>query len=240
MNYLFRPTPVVVLGRDMGADVVQLSKTPAGMMAGAPPASGRPSRSLATQGSPWIVRSGTMAIFGTLGQDASSDIGVLSDPGSFDPGTIDGSFDGSSGIDFSSFPAPNLPAAVPPDFPAAPDIGSPSFAAPSFTPTTVAAPISPSSIGAGPTGQSIPGTQPVNPIQAGTSALNAITNLFKPSAPKPPKAITLPAVGVNPKQDATSFWTGSTVVPGVPNTTVLLGGAAAVILLMALMGSKGK
>src|ERR1700726_1016687 len=245
MNYLFRPTPVVVLGRDMGADVVALSQTPAGMMAGTPAASGRPSRSLATQGSPWIVRSGTMASFGTLGnnlgdwssegdawypfgyapsqsrdpfygygfapdttwprptlgQDISSDFLPI-DPSSYDPGgglTLP--------VDYSgAFAPPIVPVSMlPPAVPIAPDFGSLPLLTSSvpILPVTATAPIAPSS-GAGPTGQSIPGTQRLNPaVQAGTGLLATIANFLKP-APAVQRSVTLPGVGVNPNQPAPS------------------------------------
>jgi len=233
MNYLFRPTPVVVLGRDRGVDGVALMKPPAGLMGGAPHATGRPSRSLATQGSPWIVRSGTMASFGTLGQDFSVD------PSAFDPGVdlAPPDFSPDPGFDYSgAFASPNIPAPVPPSFPVAPDFGV-GFSAPSFVP---ASPLPPS--GAGPTGRSIPGTQPVNPVAAGVSAgaglLSTIANWFKPSAPKQNYAM-LPGVGVNPRQAAPSFWQSSTILRGTPNSTVILGGLAGVVLLFAL-SSGGK
>ena len=236
MNYLFRPTPVVVLGRDRGVDGVALSKPPAGVMGGTPHPSGRPSRSLATQGAPWIVRSGSMSSFGTLGQDFSVE------PSTYDP-TIDlapppdFAPDFGPGFDYSgAFGSPNLPAAVPPDFPVAPDLGAPTFAPINLG---LPGPLPPS--GAGPTGRSIPGTQPVNPVTAGVSAgtglLSAIANFFKPSAPKGYAA--LPGAGVNPRQAAPSFWTGSTILPGTPNTTVIIGGLAAVVFLFAL-SSGGK
>lgn len=233
MNYLFRPTPVVVLGCDRGVDLVSLVKPPAGMMAGSPHASGRPSRSLATQGAPWIVRSGTMASFGTLGQDDGFDFGsdVVPFVDTPDAG-------GGGGFDYSgAFASPNIPAAVPPNFPVAPVFSSlPAGISPGILPVTVTAPLPPS--GTGPTGRSIPGTQPVNPVAAGAGLFSTIVNFLKPS-PGPAKALTLPAVGVNPNQPAPSFWATSTVLPGVPNATVILGGGAILFLLFA-MGSKGK
>lgn len=234
MNYLFRPTPVVVLGCDRATDVVSLVKPPAGVMAGSPRPSGRPSRSLATQGAPWIVRSGTMASFGTLGQDDGFDFG--GDVPFVDGGDFSG---GGSGSDYSgAFASPNIPAAVPPDFPVAPVFSPlPAGVNPGILPVTVTVPLPPS--GAGPTGRSIPGTQPANPaIAAGTSVLSTIANFLKPST-APAKSLTLPAVGVNPNQPAPSFWATSTVVPGVPNATVILGGSAILLLLFAL-GSGGK
>jgi hypothetical protein len=271
MNYLFRPTPVVVLGRDMGADVVALSQSPAGMMAGTPRASSRPSRSLATQGSPWIVRSGSMASFGTLGEGGGawspagdvwypfatrmdtlwpgrSSTGLTGlgqddflpiDPSSYDPG-----IDLMLPTDYSgAFAPPIVPVSMlPPAVPIAPDFGSLPFLTSSvpILPVTATAPIAPSS-GAGPTGRSIPGTQPLNPVvQAGTGILNTIANFLKPSSAAPVRSLTLPGVGVNPNQPAPSFWSTSSVVPGIPNATVILGGAAVMLLLFAFMGPGGK
>jgi hypothetical protein len=238
MNYLFRPTPVVVLGRDMGADVVALSQTPAGMMAGTPAASGRPSRSLATQGSPWIVRSGSMASFGTLGQDPSSFLPI--DTTSYDPGSIDLTMP----VDYSgAFAPPIVPVSMlPPAVPIGPDFGSLPLLTSSvpILPVTVTAPIAPSS-GAGPTGQSIPGTKVLNPaVQAGTGLLNTIVNFLKPSPAAPVRSVTLPGVGVNPNQPAPSFWSTSTILPGTPNATVILGGGAVLLLFFFLMSSGGK
>jgi len=242
MNYLFRPTPVVVLGRDRGCDCVPLSKPPAGVMLGrAGKPSGRPSRSLATQGAPWIVRSGTMASFGTLGQDGGSIIAP--DLGNPDYGAVAPDLGQPAFNAPDSWPAPILPPIemVPA---VAPDFGLPSFSPVSTLPVTSTAPIAPSSQA----GQ-LPGTQPVNAaITAGTGVLNTLANWFRPSAPKTNYA-AYPGVGVNPAKPGysvnaqgqlvpTNFWTGSTILPGTPNATVLLGGAAAVLLLFALMGGR--
>jgi len=181
------------------------------------------------------VRSGTMASFGTLGQDGSDFLPI--DPSSYDPGgglTLPGDYSGA-------FAPPIVPVSmIPPAVPIAPDFGSLPLMTSSvpILPVTATAPIAPSS-GAGPTGQSIPGTQPLNPVvTAGTGILNTIANFLKPSS-APARSVTLPGVGVNPKQPAPSFWSTSSVLPGVPNATVILGGAALVLLLFAL-GSGGK
>jgi len=275
VNYLFRPTPVAVLGRDRGQDTVPLVKSPAGMMGGSPHASSHPSRSLATQGAPWLVRSGTMASFGTLGNV----------PGGWSPtgdawypyltrmdalwpgrrctglGQADIPMDVSSGIDFSTIDIPdtgsgfdystlppNLPIEALPAVPTPPPdifgagVPIPPGGLPPFLPVPYAAPpsLAPAG-GAGPTGRSIPGTQPVNPmpaISAGTGLLTSIANFFKPTTAAA-STVRLPGVGVNPNIPAPSFWTTSSILPGTPNSTVVLGGAAIVVLLIVLgMGGK--
>lgn len=263
MKYLFRPTPVVTLGRDRGADRVVLLGPPAGRMLGGPGATSRmPSRSLATQGSPWIVRSGTMASFGTLGGEPCrgcgggcfSCLGRLGDDTS-------GDFVDTSSPDFYSgaFATPSLPvdsAGLPTDF------FSGAGAAPIISPTgsvltqsdlnalaptelssvtpgalaVVSAPAPPAQAGSG---AGLPGTTPVNPP---TSLIQSLTNLV--AGKSSPYAVT-PGLGVNPRAvvaspavSAGSFLQSSSLVAGVPNATVIFGGLALLVLAGVLAGGK--
>ena len=259
MNYLFRPTPVVTLGRDRGADRVTLSKTPAGMMLGGPGATSRmPSRSLATQGAPWIVRSGTMASFGTLGNvpcgcDCAGGLGCLGqDDGSdlVDTGSTDfysGAFANPSlPVDSSGLPTdffggagatPILPTTATVQTPTDLNALAPSYPTIATSPGMPAAPAGQAGSGVG-----LPGTTPLAPS---TSLLQNLTNLL---TPKPPTAYSaIPGVGVNPRAvvapatvspTAGQFLGESTLVSGVPNSTVIFGGLAALILLGVAFGGK--
>jgi hypothetical protein len=239
MNYLFRPTPVVTLGCDQAKDNVALTKCPAGMMYGFAEPDHSPSRSRGMAGDPWIVRSGSMSGF-MLGQDQgvdafSGDIlpfsPVDTGGGAFDPGSLDYLL--SVGATSAPIVPQFTPVSVTPpmlESPVAPPI--------SFAPGT-AAPIPPS--GPGPTGHSIPATQPLTPVvSAGASLANALSKLFAPSNPQPPNYTSLAARGVNPNIPAPSWLAQSTVLPGTANATVLIGGAAVLVLIFALTGPKGK
>jgi len=262
MNYLFRPTPVVSLGRDHAKDRTWLSKPPAGVMSGdCNCKSSAPCRSRALQGDPWIVRSGSMAAFGTLGNEPAREhtrgvlLGWLGD-------------DGGDDMDFSeAFSSPVLPTSSAPEIdpfatygPTSIPIGDSSILAPPPAEPTLPGSIASSSFssalqpivtqapppapGAGATGTGLPGTQPLT--SPTTSLLNAIKNVVAPTntgAIKPLTSTaytTLPGYGVNPSPGIGSFLSQSTLIAGVPNATVLFGGVAAIILMGALLGGGKK
>lgn len=246
MNYFFRPTPVVTLGHDRGMDRVPLRKSPSGMMHGWPMLSGAPSRSMGLQGDPWLVRSGTMSTFGTLGNEpCRKDCAGCAHPcgmqgmgqdstdfysGAFASPSIPASID-TSGFDYSgAFATPNIPAAIDTSFGAAPNLFSSSFPAPGLLPVVTSAPA-----------PALPGTQPINVPQA-TSVLQSALNLANAAVKPTTATVTLPPVGVNPNippaGSLSSFFSGSTLIAGVPNATVIFGGLAALVLVGVLMGGK--
>ena len=192
----------------------------------------------ATQGNPWIISSGTMGRF-VLGDDSF-------DLSPFDPGTPD-----FSAPDFSSGPDFGLPdfyagASASPIAPTstlqtgvqAPDLGIPTFgpSAPIVSAGSPIAPVAPtpavSSAGAAATA-----------VAPAPSLAQSIANLFKPSAPTIPatmKTAVVPASGLYSIAPAgTSFLTQSTIVPGMPNSTVLIGGVV-LLAFLAAMGSSRK
>jgi hypothetical protein len=256
MNYLFRPTPVLTLGHDRGADRVALTKTPAGMMHGWPMGKYSPSRSHGLQGDPWLVRSGSMATFGTMGNEPLRGLGD-----DFGDDDFSSDFDTSLPDDFfnSAYNSPIIPvsysgAGESPIIPSptlytdgAPDFGG--FSVPFQSPlqTVMTAPPPPPAAvpgGAGATGFGIPGTQPINKpaaaivpsvAQSAPSLATQIANLF---TPKPTAgSLVIPGVGINPNTAAYSapFLASSTIIPGYSNGTVLAGGAVALLALGLVM-----
>lgn len=247
MSFLYRPTPVVILGngafastrvlggRTGGCSGATMRGIPAGASRlGGPSPTGAASRMrrVNTSFQPWIKTSGTMGSFipNGLGQDDGFD----------------------SSFDFSGNIAPTLPDVYPTsDFPA-PDLGLPGFSPnvsavipvgagplpplnlqPSIysAPTTLTPPA-----GAGPTGTGIPGTQPLNlvapAISAGTGLLNTIKSFFTPK----------PAVATNYKQlpgygGGAATPVQAQILPGVSNT-ILLFGVGAVVLIAVMGGGK--
>lgn len=252
-SWLYRPTPVVAWGRGPFASQNVLNGWTGGTMRGVvpgwnyAPGLGK-AKAARTARQPWIKLSGTMGDFIPNGLGGA--------------GLGDDSTDFYSGADASPVipdSVPIVPFAAPdlnPTFsPTAPDFSGGSipssffagaFAGPSVpTPPAFSAitpPTFPPSAGAGPTGTGIPGTQPVSPaalVSSGTGLLNSIKNFFTPSAPKnvpTTNYANLPGYGgAKP-----SFLAQSTILPGTPNSTVLLGGLAVVVLLGALGASGGK
>lgn len=250
MNYIFRPTPVMSLkGIDRAVDRATLKKPPAGIMHGWPIMRGGPSRSFALQGDPWLIRSGSMASFGTLGHaplgrlgqddddsdftDFSSTLSTpISSPGDFSV-VPDGSFIDTTG----AFSTPIIPTTSTLDL-TAPNFSTPISPVSPIQTAADAAPVAPTG-GAGATGQSIPGTQPVNAAQtsAWTSLLNAVTNVI---SPKKTGTVLTPGVGVNPNtaSASTNFLAASTILPGTPNGTVLVGGLVVLGVLAVVLGKK--
>jgi hypothetical protein len=255
MSFLYRPTPVVNLGRgQFASQAVTLANSPGGVMHGVDvdrnykPLADRLRRVPA--GNPWIQRSGVMSEF------------VPNGLGGLDDGLVEGDFDTGdfyAGGDFS----PNVPAFTPGVI--APDFGGPTFSptAPIFGSQPV--PVVPFALptpgtlettdyslpntltppaGAGATGRGLPGTQPLNTaaLQATTGAsslLNSIANFFKPSSPVRAAGLTqLPGYGGAPVTSPLSWFSQpSTILPGTSNATVALS-AAAIALILLSMGKK--
>jgi hypothetical protein len=248
MSFLYRPTPVVNLGSGPFASTRVFSGWTTATMRGIPAGAGAlgaagPTgavsrmRRVDTRMQPWLKASGTMGSFipNGLGQDDGSGI------------------DWSTAGDIS----PNLPDFIPPPDLVPPDLGSPSFSpnlpalispgappAPPFSafgnpgmvPPNLPI-LTPPRPGAGPTGSGIPGTQPLNPVlpavSAGAGLLNTIKSFFSPS-PATQNYKTLPGYGGGVAAPPAS----AGILPGVSNTTLLLG-VGAFVLVMA-MSSGGK
>jgi hypothetical protein len=262
MSFLYRPTPVVNLGRgQFASQAVTLANAPGGVMHGIDldrnykPSADKLRR--VPSGNPWITRSGVMGEFVPKGLGGLGDDEFVDD---FSSG------DFYSGADYS----PNIPAftpgAIAPDFggpifsPTAPVFGSPLPSGPSI-PFALPAPGSletswsplPSTLtppaGTGASGAGLPGTQPLNTsgllaASAGTSSLlNSIANFFKPSNPLQKSGLTaLPGYGGTPVKAPTSpvsswFAAPSGILPGSSNGTLALS-AAALALIFISMGKK--
>jgi len=230
-SWLYRPTPVVVLGRGDFASQNVISGWTGGTMRGVvpgwnyAPGLGK-AKAAKTSMQPWIKSSGTMGDFIPNGLGGA---GLGDDPTWINPG------DTLTPPDFTPIDTSNLlnPATL---------IYTPPFqVTDSILPDTLTPPA-----GAGPTGTGIPGTQPLNPAAlvaqgAGlfANAKNAIKNFFAPSTPKNVPATNykqLPGVG-GPQP---SFLQQSTIIPGTSNSAVLIGGAVAFALVLALSSSGGK
>jgi hypothetical protein len=259
MSFLYRPTPVVNLGRGQFAARSMMGwSAPGGQLGGVmhgidldksyKALSDRLRR--VPSGNPWIQASGTMGEFIPNGLGGLGDNGDTVDPSSIDF---------YSGVDSS----PNVPVFTPGVL--APDLGTPTFSptAPAFggpsaspvlsVPFSLPAPGSlqtssaslPSTLtppsGAGPTGTGIPATQVLNPAglvapppSLGTQVGNFFSSIFG-GTPKPTGLTTLPGYGGVAASPA-SFFSQSTIVPGMNNTMVLVMLFAGV----ALMGSLKK
>jgi hypothetical protein len=71
-------------------------------------------------------------------------------------------------------------------------------------------------------------------VTAGSSILSSIANFFKPTASQTPMTAAMP--GVYKATTVTPSWFGqSTLLPGIPNTTAVLGGVAVLLLFSAMM-----
>lgn len=269
MSYLYRPTPVFNPGPPPR---VPLRGLPAGTMHGY--ADGVnwkaffDSKRAALQGSPWIVRSGTMGSFlaGGLGDDSI-------DLSSLPLAPID-----TSNINLFSMPAPvpvdfyPMPAPIDPSI--APYNPGPISAAPSI----VSSGGSITSPGAASTQASTPWAQIVGSLAPlGTSIIKAATGqpqinpAIAPVAPTTQQSLVAQAqslqaqaaalaasnpalaaqytasansllaqAGVTGASSFTSFLTGSTIIPGIPNFAVIGGGGLVVVLLLSSMAGKGR
>lgn len=235
MSYLYRPTPVIVLsGKTVGHDGVIMRRLPAGTMHGYTPNMVSPAlnsigrRTL--RGNPWLVASGTMGSF--LGQDDGSGMdfsGAFASPTLPSPGIIDTGA-APSLFDFGgAFSSPTIPISSGGGLPAAPDIGAPILPAGSGLTTlpAIAAPAKPT-VAAG----------TLAPVAAATpSILTSIANLFKPTTLATPMTAAQP--GVYTSTTTTPSWfSQSSLIAGTPNSTVLIFGAAALVALIVLGGSK--
>lgn len=224
MSWLYRPTPVVKMGRgDFASQNVAPGfngGTMRGVLHGWNYATGaRQVRAAKTSRQPWIKTSGTMGEFIPNGLGGFGD-----DPTYIDPG------DTLTPPDFTPFDTSTLlnPATL---------ISMPAFQVTnSVLPNMLTPPA-----GAGPTGNGIPGTQPLNAaalVGPSASILSSIGNFFKPSTPKavaPTSYAALPGYG----GAAPSWFSQATILPATPNYQVLLFGVAGVLLLTGLFsGSK--
>ena len=254
MSFVFRPSPVVVLsGWDPAGEVYY----PFGLPVADPktrwygygfkgdttyPARGGTmqgyTRNMASPalnaigrrtigGSPWLISSGTMGRF--LGQDDGSGLDLSNIDFSGDGG---GDFGGPP-IDYSgAFEGPNLPpvSMIGPAAPVAPDLGMPSFS-PS---TSLISTIGPTPPPPAPVAQA-PGFQAAA-VSGGASIFSSIANFFKPTVKPTPMTAAMP--GVYKATTVTPSWFAqSSLLPGVPNTTALIGGVI-VLVLFASLGSK--
>ncbi len=234
MSFTYRPTPVVVLsGKTVGDDHVPLRRLPAGTMYGYTP--NMASQALSSigrrtiSGDPWILSSGTMGKF-VLGDDSlpadffdSLDTSpIVPDVPSLPPDF----FTGAAGTPI--LPTPNMPVMGP-----APNIGIPSLPGSGGGIPFINTP--------GPALPSIPPSpaQTQATVAAGTSLLTSIANFFKPAPPKAtPMTAAQPGV-YNAYPTAPSWFSQQSLVSGMPNyQTLLLGGAAILLLSSVLVGGK--
>ena len=255
MSWLYRPTPVVVMGGGRYSSRKTLNRLPGSVMngipvspsvLGGPTPSGAASRMrrVDTRFQPWIKTSGTMGSFipNGLGDDSSlpSDFfsGLDASPTIPDPSSSGLPSDFFSGLD-SSPTIPNAGGALPIDL-SAPNIGTsfnPNIPAPIATYSGPVAPPSPPA-GAGPTGTGIPGTRPVNPPASQASGLMAaaaaVRNWLTP-APKAPSGYTaLPGYGGAPATYGGASWFSQrTIAPSIGSNGMVLGVAVVVLLVLA-------
>lgn len=247
MSYLYRPTPVVNLGRGAFASQNVHSGWPGAVMRGIPRGtgplgSGSPTgatsrmRRVDTRQQPWLKTSGTMGSFIPNGLGDFNDVFWDEDWGS------GGGSSGSSGIDWSAAGdiSPNFDAPVPfsPGSIAAPDLGT-GLSAPNL-PINIGisqppAPLAPSPVpaaGAGATGTGIPGTQP---LQVATQSLSLLQKIF--GAPTPTPALktpytALPGYGGVPITSGASWFSQSTLMPSIGSNGLVVGIGVALLLVL--------
>lgn len=238
MSFLYRPTPVVVIGGGAFSSHRTLARFPGSVMNGIPLGSsplgkGAPSggvshgRRVDTRQQPWILSGGTMGGFvpNGLGQDDGSL------PSDF--------FSGASAspdipIDTTAVPSGAYGPLLPNETytPPAPDLGLPSFSPGTVAPIPIAiAPPAPPPAGTGPTGTGIPGTQPLNVAQQGISLFQKIFGVTKPAAPAGYTA--LPGYG-GVASPGTSWFSQRTVAPQLGSNGMVA--AIAVVALLVLGG----
>jgi len=241
MSFLYRPTPVVVIGGGAFSSHRTLSRFPGAVMHGIPaggsvlgkagPAGGvSRGRAVDTRRQPWILSGGTMGEFvpNGLGQDDGSLPSDFFSGAGASPVIPD-----STGGTFlpTDFTGPVAPGEV--YTPPAPDLGLPSFSPGTYAPISVssAAPAPPPA-GAGPTGTGIPGTQALNVAQQGVSLFQKIFGVTKPVTPG---YTALPGYGGSAVAPGSSFFSQSTIAPAIGSNGMVLG--IAVVALLVLGGS---
>lgn len=236
MSFTYRPTPVIVLsGKTVGDDHVPLRRLPAGTMHGYVP--NQRSQALNSigrrtlKGDPWILSSGTMGRF-VLGDDSSGLDFTSVPPPDFSSLPIDTtSVDITGGLVAPPTPQISAILTAPVDFTTqnAPITGG--LVAPTISPIS----ISSQGVYAQPPA-SFPGQAQAD-IAAGTSLLTSISNFFKPTVKPTPMTAAMP--GVYNATTVTPSWFGqSTPLPGTPNSTVLFGGVALLVLFAVMAGGK--
>jgi hypothetical protein len=234
VSFAYRPTPVIVLsGKTVGDDHVPLRRLPAGTMQGYTPNFVSPALNAigrrTMQGDPWIISSGTMGKFvlgdDSLPEDFFSGLDVTPTLPTDSSGLPSDFFTGAAGT-------PILPTASLPTLGPAPSLGIPNLPAGSgggipLTYTPAAPPA------AGPSAAQVQAT-----AAAGTSLLTSIANLFKPAPAKAtPMTAAMPGV-YSAYPTAPSWFAQSTLMPGMPNSTVLIFGVGALVLFAAMAGGK--
>jgi hypothetical protein len=279
MSYLYRPTPVL----NPRPPVANLSgAVSGGVMLGCDGSVNWKAyfdaQRAAAQGSPWIVRSGTMGSFVLDGMGDASDPGFI-DPtsvASFDPSSIDPSLlplapvtaDPTLSPIFPpgmfSMPSPNAPPMVPYSPGAPPPIvsaGGSVLTPPSSVPPWQQVVNSLLNIGTSITKRATTGGPDVNPAIApvapppGTvapaTAQAMIAQAQSLQAQAKALAATNPAMAASYTQQAnlllaqagapavgTSWFTQSTVFPGLPNWGVLAGGLGLIAIVAAMRSGK--
>ena len=220
MSFTYRPTPVIVLsGKTVGDDHVPLRRLPAGTMYGYTPNMASPALNAigrrTLRGDPWIISSGTMGRF-LLGDDGS---GLDFPP--IDTTSVDITGDLTPPSLTVPQLAPIVPSSLPVDTTMAPITG-----------TLVAPTISPISISS----QGVYAQPPPSAAQA-TSLLTSIVNFFKPQVKATPMTAAQPGV-YNAYAARPSWFSQSSLLPGTPNSTVLFGAAAVLVLFAVMAGGK--
>jgi len=238
MSFLYRPTPVVVIGGGAFSSHRTLARFPGAVMNGiplgaSPLGKGAPTggvsrgRRVDTRRQPWILSGGTMGEFvpNGLGQDDGSL------PSDFFSGTYNSPVipDSTTSVPSDAY-GPLAPGEV--YTPPAPDIGLPTFSPGTYAPIPIAvAPPAPPPAGAGPTGTGIPGTQALNTAQQGISFFQKIFGATKPVAPAGYAA--LPGYGGPPVASGTSWFSQRTVAPGLGSNGMVAGVAIVALLLLS-------
>jgi hypothetical protein len=227
MSFVYRPTPVVVLsGKTVGTDHVPLRRLPAGTMHGYTPNMASPALNAigrrTISGNPWLLASGTMN--GFLGQD---DGPIL--------------FSDVSPIDTTLEPSGSL--LTPPPFSPSTPVFLPQPSDLNLQPTTyeptgtlIASTFQPSASSL-PSGLSPGLVAPTNfsslqPAVA-PSAIQQIASLFTGTQNTTKMTAAMPGV-YNAQTVTPSWFAQSTLLPGIPNVSALLGGAAVLLLLSSV------